>query len=231
METTRSHQQRIDAGIGFQWDSFPPYLLEPPRADATDRLLRLRRKGKSHRGVSACTSVRELWAHSVDEAFLAEICELKELTFLHIEGTSVSDLSPLRRLSKLDRLFITGATIVRDLAFLDAHSRLSALGLEHFPEVRDLEPISSLPELVGLAFEGSVWTPGQVVSLSPLKTLARLQCLCIVNLKVADGSLRPLHELPSLQALQCANYFSELEFSALKSSKPNLECDWLETAA
>ena len=68
----------------------------------------------------------------------------------------------------------------------------------------------------------------RVSSLAPLAHLKRLGSLFLTNLRVADGSLEPLHDLPVLQVLQCADFFRPEEMKALAHAKPGLRCDWSE---
>jgi hypothetical protein len=116
------------------------------------------------------------------------------------------------------------------LNWLPHTASLKALAMENMKRVTDLDPLASLKQLKALAVEGSLWTPMRVASLAPLCALERLEYLFLTNLRVVDKSLRPLHALTRLRALQCANFYPATEFAALANARPTLRCDWLGKA-
>jgi hypothetical protein len=57
---------------------------------------------------------------SVNKEFLAEVCTLQKLCFLHIDGITTDDLSKLGNLRTLERLIIIGGTKVQNLDWVHA---------------------------------------------------------------------------------------------------------------
>ena len=225
-----AHRLRIAAGIGFEWDCLPAVVGHAAQVPAGARELRFRREGRSHRGLRDYAGLRQLWAYNVDQDFLEEIAALPSLEMLHLDHVTASDLSPLSALGSLSRLTLVGATKVPDLAWLAGLGGLRVLGLEHIPKVHDLAPLTHVPGLTALAVEGSLWKAMRVDTLGPVATLAQLQALFLTNLRVADGSLRPLHGLACLRTLLCARFFPPAEFSALAAARPDLHCDGFSAA-
>lgn len=193
--------------------------------------LRLHRERSSHRGVGRLQSLERLWAYSVNQSFLDEICELRSLQLLYIERLGVADPSSLARLRKLRTLIIIGGTKVESLDWAAELIGLRALALENFSRVRSLEPLARLKGLRTLAVEGSMWTPMRVESLRPLSSLTGLEYLFLTNLRSKDRSLQALHSLTGLKVLQCSSYFAKGEMERLRDALPNTRCPWFEMLA
>jgi hypothetical protein len=192
------------------------------------RKLKLIRKGESHRGIGDRIYIKELWAYAVNQDFLDEICRLTALEYLYLGTVSATDLSGLAKLRGLRVLDIEGATKVPNLEWARRLTRVRSLGLENLKRVRSLKPLASLTQLTALRIEGSMWTAMRVKSLAPLANLRRLEYLFMTNTRVQDGQLTPLHRLPRLNALQCANFFKREQFHNLAMALPNLRCSWFE---
>ncbi|MEM8555424.1 MAG: leucine-rich repeat domain-containing protein [Pseudomonadota bacterium] len=116
-----------------------------------------------------------------------EIAELRELASLDLDGTSVSDLSPIQTLSALTGLDLSNNPYLSDLSSLFGLSGLKTLNLNN-TGVSDLSPLSGLSGLQGLYL-----TNTSVNDLSPLSGLSGLQTLYLDNTGVSD--LRPLGDL------------------------------------
>lgn len=224
----QSHSERIDARLGFEWDKLPPFLHRVDEIPLATTQVRFRRVGKSHRGIRNLKGLESLWAYGVDQDFLEEICSLHTLRLLYIEKVTAIDLSVISTLPSLGSLSVIGATKINNLSWIPTHQSLRSLAIENLKHVHDLTPLSQLTQLKALAVEGSMWSPMQVLSLSPLSVLGLLEFLFITNLRVEDQSLRPLHNLQKLRALQCARFFPHDEFRCLAQARPQLRCDWFD---
>lgn len=225
------HAERIAAGIGFEWDRLPRKLASVADIGADDTDVSFRRERDSHRGLHHYRAIRRLWADDVDAAFLDEIARMPALDTLYMQRVTATDLRPLAALPRLRRLVVKDATRVDDLAWVSGLSAIEALGLENLKRVSALDPLSGLAGLRALGVEGSMWTAMRVASLQPLAALAGLEYVFLTNLRVADRSLRPLHGLPGLRALQCARWFGDGEFAALAAARPGVRCSWLPALA
>jgi len=121
-----------------------------------------------------------------------EIAALKELRFLVLDGTKVSDLSLLVGLSQLQSISLDG-TGVRDLSPLSELKALTSLSLNRTP-VDDISPLSKLTEL------SSLWLMQTAIAdLTPLRDLTLLQDLSLSGTTVSDIS--PLRTMRSLETL------------------------------
>ena len=222
----QAHQDRVDAELGFEWDTLPPVVELVSAVPSGASLVRLRRITNSHRGISKLTGVRKLWAYGVNQEFLQEILALKDLELLYLEKVTAFDLAGLASLPALRSLSVIDAPKVMDLSWVPLLPALRSLAIQNAKNICDLTPLSRLTQLVALAVEGSMWTPMRVASLVPVSALCQLQFVFFTNLRVADQSLTALHRLRNLKVLQCAKFFPRHEFDRLSSALPELRCDW-----
>jgi hypothetical protein len=220
------HQDRIDAGVSFDWDTLPahcPTLAELAH-DAQD--LRFRRERSSQRGISRFKNLRRLWLYSVNQDFLDELSCLPDVEVLFLHGLTATDPTPLTRLRRLRRLIIAGGTKVQSLDWVTQLPPLEAFAIENFKRVFRLDPVSSLTSLTALGIEGSIWTRMRVATLSPLSQLRHLRHLFLTNMTAADRRLKPLHSLTALEVLQIGALFPDEELLRLRDALPGLRCDW-----
>ncbi len=226
--THEAHRERVEAGIGFEWDRVPERVSSldgiPPDVTA----LSFHRARQSHRGIGNFRCLTDLWAYSVDTSFLEEICSISSLQRLYMEAVRATDLTCLRHLPRLERLVVVGATRVPDLHWTSDLPSIRVLGLENFKLVSSLEPLSSLRQLEAIGVEGSMWSPMRVRSLAPLRNLENLRWVFLTNLRVSDRSLDALRGLPLLRVLQCGDFYPPEEMRGLARANPQLHCDWFE---
>ncbi|WP_457787608.1 hypothetical protein [Pseudomonas sp. PL-6] len=224
----QSQKERIEAGLGFEWDLLPATITRTSDIPSKTSHLNFKRVGDSHKGIGNCDGLHTLWATSVNQDFLEEICLIKTLDTLYLSGVTAQDLYAVNTLPKLRRLLVVGASKLKDLAWLPTQRSLKYLAIENLKLVHDLSPLSQLVQLQSLAVEGSMWTPMRVSCLKPLSNLTLLKALFITNLRVEDHSLQPLHTLDQLELLQCARFFPHAEFMRLSAAQPKLNCSWFE---
>ncbi len=223
-----SHQDRIDAGVSFDWDSLPIHrtsLADLPH-DATE--LRFRRQASSHQGIYHFQRLRRAWLCSVNQAFLEEVADIPTIEMLYIDGTTATDLTPLHRLRQLRCLVINGGTKIQSMDWVVGLPPLKSLAIENFKRVFHLDPLASLSSLTALSIEGSIWTRMRVATLAPLSGLRDLRHLFLTNLTASDRSLHHLHSLSGLEVLQIGALFPDEELLRLRQALPRLRCDWFE---
>jgi hypothetical protein len=224
-----SHQDRIDAGVGFDWDNLPPCQTTLDEVSSTAQELRFHRERSSHRGIHRFKNLRRLWLYAVNQDFLDEIVQLPDIESLYIEGLTATNLNVLNQLPRLRRLILTPGNKITNLDWVASLSHLESLSLESFNQVLHLDPLASLTKLSALGIEGSTFTPMRVTSLAPVSALSALRCLFITCLRTSDGSLKPLHSLKRLEVLQCgSSYFHDDEFVSLHQALPKLRCEWFD---
>jgi hypothetical protein len=112
---------------------------------------------------------------------------------------------------------------VESIIPISALNQLVVLHIENFTRVQDLQPLSGLSNLEGLAIGGSMWAAQIVDSLRPLSSLNNLLYLFLVNLKSLDRSLIPILELKRLKNLVIGYNWPIDELRKLKESLPNLK--------
>jgi Leucine-rich repeat (LRR) protein len=223
-----SHQARIDAGIGFHFNTPPPSPTSLDCLSLDTTSLSFRREKSSSRGINRFKQLTHVWAYAVNQEFLEELASIPTIEWLFIRGTTATDLTPLCQLRQLRRLVIKGGTKIENLDWIVGLPALEALALENFRRVRDVDPITSLPSLRALGLEGGNWTNMRVASLAPLSSLTQLHYLFLTSFRAEDRSLRPLYSLINLKVLECAAFFPDEEFRELRKAIPRLECSWFD---
>jgi Leucine-rich repeat (LRR) protein len=140
-----------------------------------------------------------------------KIKELQALKKLEIFGAdSLDDLSPLKDLYSLQKLWISGSQ-VKDLSPLKDLQGLQNL-VAYRTKVSDLSPLKDLQNLNLIDFSGT-----QVSDLRPLKDLQNLNLIDFSGTQVSD--LRPLKDLQNLNLID----FSGTQVSDLRPLKHLIE--------
>ena len=173
---------------------------------------------------------------SISDEDLATICdEMEGLRSLHLDRTSISDLSCLVYMPNLKEIDIS-ETKVTNLWFLEDLNQLDSLHaydteindlspLSELPlkeimigrsKISDLAPISGMTTLVKIDLDGNVG----VNDLSPLSTLVNLEYLSIQGLSTLD--IDQLNYLEALSKLKVLSVNPDLTFAA-KAILTNLE--------
>jgi len=161
-----------------------------------------------------------------DKLQLQQIANLDELSFA--ENFSISDLTPVQKLSRLEKLSFTGTTVssleplknmvtlvslhcgknpITDLTPLASLSKLTDLDFSN-SQVEELMPIQNMTQIESLKFSG---TP--VKRLKYLVNLSNLKVLELYNTKVSG-----LDELENLRKLESLKIFNT-KISAKKVEK------------
>lgn len=155
---------------------------------------------------------------------LAQVSELLECRALSFKDLQAQDLSPLQRIEGLEWLSITWNTKVTSLKPLATLQGLTRLSLSDVPKVLDLDPIGSLTGLVALNYSGGVWNKATAATLAPLSRLQALEELCITNVRILDGGLRPLAACRRLRRLELSNQFQTADYAYLSVALPDAVC-------
>lgn len=144
---------------------------------------------------------------------LDPLTALGDLRALEFTNTSVSNLEPLGKLSKLEILSIA-KNPVKDLNPLKTLQHLRSLDFTN-TGVSDLEPLKELKHLESLNFEGT--------HVKDLKSLEGLESLKVLDCATTSvGSLGPLEKISSLRSLKCYNTkLSGKKVEKFKKSHPD----------
>ncbi|NIM17826.1 MAG: hypothetical protein GTO45_38105 [Candidatus Aminicenantes bacterium] len=111
---------------------------------------------------------------------------------LNLDGTNITDLTPLSALTNLEALHLSDNQIM-DLTPLSALTNLRELGLSG-NQITDLTPLSAMTNLEELVLSGN-----QITDLTPLSALTKLTALILYNTQITD--LTPLSALTKLTEL------------------------------
>lgn len=155
----------------------------------------------------------------LDDERFAEIIESisEDSEQLFLTGNSITDISPLKKFTKLQTLLLSGGNEISDLSPLSGLTELRDLQLSFNP-VSDISPIEGLNNLTYL---GAIYC--QLSDISPLAELESLQYLYLSNNQITDIS--PLFELKKLSVLDISGNdgIKQEQIDALKEALPRCE--------
>jgi len=212
-------------------ESRPP----APVADhVTDELLRqravaIRGSARSLPRLADAPELEYLWISGVNPRAAETVAQLSRLHRLVIHDYRLRDLKPIDSLVNLESLMICGRSFMRSLAGLESLMRLKRLLLFQLTDYRTIEPVAALRAIETLCLQGAWAKNLRIDTLQPIASLSRLHELCLAEIRVADKSLRPLHDLHRLQRLFIADAFPRQEFLALSRALQNVRGEWLDT--
>lgn len=132
------------------------------------------------------TSLRHLYVGRGSVTDLTPLEKLTKLEGLRISMNPVSNITPLAGMLQMDRLDL-GRTQVRDLTPLKKMTNLTELMLDDTP-VEDLTPLAGLAKLERLSIKRT-----RVSDISPLRSLRKLKFLYVAGapLESTGGVARP----------------------------------------
>ncbi|KRA79387.1 hypothetical protein [Altererythrobacter sp. Root672] len=197
-------------------------------ADGTT-LVGLSRTKKSHEGIGRRKSITTLFAATVDQAYLDEICELEALEYLWLGWpVTAADFSGLERLERLTYLKLDSPRNVTDFGPIARLPALTHLFVENAKHMNSLDWLSPLTnQLTSLGIEGSLWASQKVPGLNPLSGF-NFEALFMTSVRLADNDLTPLAACPNLSYLDCARFAPKQRFDELKALRPDITCSWFE---
>jgi hypothetical protein len=234
------------ADVVEPWHSFwyhRPHLNFPPRSirhfsdyDGSDRLClactqtnlppreqkELVRSWCEH--LPKMARVRFLWFQSrVTQELFDAACMMPGLEGLYIKWSGVTSAASISNLSQLKYLHIGSSPSLAPLEALGGLP-LTWLELHNIKASADLSFLGGLPELKGLAVTGDMNSIKTITldTLAPLRALKKLEWLQLATVKVQDGSLSPIADLPSLRYLHLSNRFPLKEFAQLAGRLPHV---------
>jgi hypothetical protein len=143
---------------------------------------------------------RIIIAFGINQEFLDIFCHLPNLTTLIIDSSKATDLNPILRLNKLERLEIERFTQLKDITPI-TKIKLTHLRIENSFKIENYEKIGQMNTLVGLSLNGDTFAPRnlRINCLEPFKNLTSLKHLDLNSASVIDKeSYRSLLSLESL---------------------------------
>jgi hypothetical protein len=175
-------------------------LLYIPMLPPSLKILRIHgRKFTDIQHVAYLTSLQKLQLLSAEQ--LSDITPLAKLTALkslHIQQSSVVDLSPLANLPQLTELFLEYALSANnnliDISPLAHLIHIERLGISHC-NISDISPLANLTKIKDLYLSNNPF----LSNITPLVSLTALQSLSMSYCNISDIS--PLAGLPKLKKL------------------------------
>ena len=172
----------------------------------------------------ALDEVRMLWISSkAPQGLFDAACRMPKLEGLWIKWSSIKSIDRINELTNLKYFHLGSSTQLESIAPLSDRGGLEWLGLENLSKVRRLDPIASLSNLQGLSLEGSMYSPWEVETLTPVSALTSLKYLSLANLRAADQALTPIYPLKNLETLITADWWDAGEVAELRRRNPYLQ--------
>lgn len=169
-------------------------------------------RGVDYSTIRRVTGLERLHASPVGLDSIEWFADMSDLLGLNVSWSSVTDLTPVRKLGKLQALGLAETQVV-DLGPVSSLVQLEGLNIRDCA-VADLSPLSRCAMLKRLSAEGSL-----VNDLSPLAKLIHLEELDLSSAPVSD--LSPLRSLHKLRELDVAG-------TKIRSIEPVGLCELLE---
>ncbi len=173
------------------------------------------------------TNVRTLWFHTkVTQEMFEAACSMPGLEGLYIKWSGITSLAPLAGLRRLSHFHLGGAPSAAHLETLSQLPALVDLEVCNVRAAADLSFLHGLPHLRALkiAGESNSLKPLVLDTLTPLARLHELERLMLVTVRLGDGSLAPLAQLPKLKYLGLGNMFPMEEYARLAGQRPDIIC-------
>lgn len=179
--------------------------------------------------LESSTKLRYLWISGVKAEAAEIVARVPGLQRLVIHDFRLPDIGPLARLESLTELSIAGSAKLKSLTGVERLRRLRTLILFDNCNYPDVDALAGLIELETLCLEGGMSKQLRLPTLGPLADLHKLRRLRLASLRVADGSLRPLHRLKFLREVFIARVFSPAEFRALGAALPDVRGEYVDS--
>lgn len=213
------------------WQAHHWYANASEIPAASERVWMGRQK-LNYRSVGNHKAVRHLIASNVDQGFLEEIGDLRQLERLELESPFLAtDLSPLLRLDRLTFLSIDSPRKISDFEPLLQLASLRTLLITNAKNMSSLDWLAGADHLEVIGVEGGMWAPYTIPTLMPLAGLKSLQALLATSTRLADRQLLPLAQCPRLRFLGIACVAPRQKFLELQQAAPDIICDWFRDEA
>lgn len=186
------------------------------------------RSQKSYVGISNLQHLQALSANNVDQGFLEEISQLKNLRSLTMKIVTASDFSCLSKLGQLKKICFQGAHKTGDFSVISKMSALKGFYVEHAKRLADLEFLEHSNHLRRVGIDGSMSQAQIVKSVEPFSKMKNLEELYLRNVRLRDKNLLYLKNAPKLKNLDCARFAPKKSFEELRAAMPKLKCGWCD---
>ena len=170
-------------------------------------------------------NVTTIWFYSrVNQKIFDAVCQMSNIEGLFIKwsGNGINDISHIRNLGQLKRLYIGSTTQIEDLSPLGELVDLEWLQFE-MPKIRSLAPLMHLKKLKGLQIFGPDNKKQEIDGFEPIARLENLLYLSTSRVIASDGSLNPISRLKNLKYMDIPIYYDMDEFAKLYAALKNTD--------
>ena len=154
------------------------------------------------------------------ELELSSLNKLQSLETLTIYCSNDTDISKISGLANLKKLVLIGDT-VSDLSAINDLPSLVSISITNGSSIN----IDSLQQFTGLQELNISSTP-----LKDLSLLNKLKSLRVVDVFSSDGNInyiKPLYDLPNLEAIRYNCYLTDEQLNALRTNLPDCALIWV----
>lgn len=162
-----------------------------------------------------------LFRSRVNQDLFEAAVRIEGLEALFIKWSSIKAIDSIRRSTALQSLYIGDSPSLVGLRYLAELPLLRHLFVSGVREASDLGFAERLTGLEEFGISGG-GTKQRIDSLRPLGNLRALRLLWLVNIRVMDEGLMPLHGLQGLQSLRTSMGPENPEVAALRAAVPGL---------
>lgn len=144
-------------------------------------------------------------------------CEAIELRLYHL---TLRSLEGIDALINTRRLTLEWATKIEVLGPVFKLYSLTHLSIVEFPQLRRLDGIEALSELVELNLSGSLGggsSPLRLASIEPVSRISKLTKLSLMNTKLESDDITSLAQCSHLRHLKLSNQFERAQVAFLAS--------------
>jgi Leucine-rich repeat (LRR) protein len=163
--------------------------------------------------------------HKVDQDYFDVICKMKNLEVLNIWSSTATDISSIKKLTKLKALSLSNFSQLEDVSPLIELKSLESLSILASFKVDNYEFIGKMKWLKSLELGGDTFAPKNLMlsSLEPFTDLSELIELDMSSASIKDKNYRPILELKKLKRLDAHWRMKNQERELLQSEHPSLQ--------
>ena len=171
--------------------------------------------------------IDKLWLFGAKEKDIDRVFKIIQPEYVNLYQLLAKDLTCLEQL-KCKTLLADWNTKALKLWDLKRNGDLRKLSIRDFSKISNIDEIQVAKNLVSLSLEGGMWKPLKIDSLKPIIHLEKLEYLRIMQIKVADESLKPIAELNNLKTLEISNQFPTKEYANLAVKLSKTDCSMFQ---
>ncbi len=164
-----------------------------------------------------------VFSTKVSQQLFNAACSAPNLEALYIDWSAMKSLEAVEHASRMKALFLGSSPSIASLRPLESLDHLECLFLQNPGSPVDLGFLNELTSLREFGLSSARGRKIGVSSLEPVGSLASLEILWLVGVKVLDGRYCPLHKLHNLKSLRSTLNADSTEFRELCAALPSIK--------